>query len=61
MPKTSEKIKKLLNIKEDIWAPINYDSDVKLGEISVLFNRIDIKDIDMTKGEGDTFKQKYMK
>lgn len=56
-PKASKKIKKLLNIKENDWAPVNYDSNIKLEKVSILFDRIDPINVDMTKGTEDTFKK----
>lgn len=56
MPKTSKKVKALLNIQDSQWAPVSYDSNVKLNEVSILFNRIDPVNVDMTKGTKDTLK-----
>ncbi len=58
MPKSSGKVRDLLKISEKKWKPINYDSSVKLQEVSILFNRIDPNNVDMGKEPEDIFKKK---
>lgn len=50
MPKAANKVFEFLGIKQGDWAPINYNPDKKLENISVLFNRIMPSDVDLTKG-----------
>lgn len=56
MPKAAAKVKAFLGVKESGWGEAQYDPSVKLENISVLFNRIQPADVDLSKGAGDTFK-----
>lgn len=58
LPKRADIVKKLLGVKNNGWAPVEYDASIILENISVLFNRISLKDIDMNKGTEDTFSKK---
>ena len=58
LPKRADIVKKLLGVKNNGWAPVEYDANIILENISVLFNRISLKDIDMNKGTEDTFSKK---
>lgn len=56
MPKAAEKVKKYLGVNGGAWDEVCYDESVKLENISVLFNRIQPADVDLTKAAGDSFK-----
>lgn len=56
MPKAAEKVKSYLGVKDCGWGEAFYDEAVKLENISVLFNRIQPADVDLSKNAGDTFK-----
>ena len=43
MPNTSKKIKKMLSLPEFKWEPINIKGDIKVNELELLFNRIDLE------------------
>jgi len=42
MPNASLKIKKMLNLPEFKWEPINLSGDIKINELALLFNRLEI-------------------
>ena len=42
MPNTSKKIKKILGLPEFKWEPIMLKDDIKINELELLFNRIDL-------------------
>ncbi len=57
MPKRAKVIKDVLKIDQDTkWEPISYNPDVKLENVSILFERIDINNVDLTKNADDTLK-----
>ena len=43
MPHTSRKIKGMLSLPEFKWEPINLKGDIKINNLELLFNRIDLK------------------
>ena len=43
MPNTSKKIKKMLELPEFKWKPITLKGDIKINELELLFNRIDLE------------------
>lgn len=43
IPNASLKIKNMLNLEAFKWEPINLDSDIKINDIGLLFDRIDTK------------------
>ena len=43
MPNTSKKIKKMLSLPEFRWEPITLNGDIKVNELELLFNRIDLE------------------
>ena len=44
MPNTSLKIKKMLSLPEFKWEPINIKGDIKIDEVELLFNRLEIEE-----------------
>ena len=57
MPKSSDSVLTLLNVKEREWKPCDYDKNIVLQNVTVLFNKLEEKNVDMTKGAEDTFKK----
>ena len=45
MPYSAEKIRKILNIENSIWMPIEL-KEGKINDVEILFDRIDRKNID---------------
>ena len=43
MPNTSKKIKKMLNLPDFKWEQITLKGDIKINELELLFNRIDLE------------------
>ena len=56
MPYGCKKLKDILGVKENGWKPIVYDDKKVLKDIQVLYPRLKLEDIDMTKGASDTLK-----
>lgn len=56
LPKHAKIIKELLGIEETTgWQPISYNSDKILDQVSIMFERLDMANIDLSKGSEDTF------
>ena len=58
LTEASEYVTTLLGVKKGTWEPVTYDSNIKLANLKVLYNRIDEKDVDMEKGSEDTLQKK---
>lgn len=56
MPKAARKVKEFLGVGENDFSAVSYDENIVLKDISILFERINAKDVDLTKGAGDTLK-----
>lgn len=54
MPKSSKKVFELLGVKENGWGEVNFDSTVKLSEVSVLFSKLEEKNFDFENAFVDT-------
>lgn len=54
MPKTSKKVFELLGVNENKWGEVNYDSSIKLSEVSVLFTKLEEKNFDFENAFVDT-------
>lgn len=56
LPKHAEIIKKLLGIKEVTnWEPVVYDANKILNQVPMMFERLDVANIDLGKGSEDPF------
>ncbi len=56
IPKGCQKLKDMLGVKCDKWQPVCYDENIVLHDVGVLYQRLKLEDIDMTKGATDTLK-----
>ena len=59
LPKHAQMVRELLGLKDEKkWAPTSYDSSVILGQVPIMFDRLDMANIDLQKGSEDTLKIK---
>ena len=49
-----QKLKDILGVKENAWKPLCYDDSVTIENVQVLYQRLKLEDIDMSKGAKDT-------
>ena len=55
MPKRAKMLADLLGFSLDTFAPVEYDSSKVIENLPLLFQRLDLEQIDMEKGAQDTF------
>ena len=59
LPKHAKMIKDMLGLEDDFgWAPIEYNSNIVLDNVPIMFERLDIETIDLSKGSEDTLNKK---
>jgi len=56
MPKSSNAVMDLLKVDGGKWAPCDYDKDLTLENVDILFGKLEEKNVDMTLAACDTFK-----